>query len=443
MAGLPDTYINRMKELMADEAEAFFASYEGNARRSLRINSLKKQNNEEVSPAKLPFSLTEVPWCKEGFYYEDKDTPGKHPYHEAGAYYIQEASAMKPVTLLDVKPGMHVLDLCAAPGGKSTQIGALLKGEGILVTNEPIRSRAEILAENVERMGIGNALVVSEMPDTLSDRLEGFFERILVDAPCSGEGMFRKHPEAIDEWSEENVETCIERQREILSAAYRMLAPGGRMVYSTCTFEPGENEGNMKWFTENFSDMTLVSSERLLPHKLEGEGHFVAVLEKQGMGVTSTPRMGFEKKEKLKADLTSFDSFVKESIAGSSPIVAKIGEGVLKTFGDMLYLLPGDCPSLSGLKVMRAGLNLGCFKKNRFEPGHALALFLAKEDVRQSVNLSIGEAASFIEGLSIPCDPSLKGWVLMLVDGMSLGFGKASGGMIKNHYPKGLRKALR
>jgi len=361
MQNLPDEYVKRMKDLFKDEAEAFFESYDSTARRSLRINPLKKEKYEEVSMAELPFSITRVPWCEEGFYYEENDTPGKHPLHEAGVYYIQEASAMKPVTLLDVTPGMHVLDLCAAPGGKSTQIGAKLKGEGILITNEPVLSRAKILSENIERMGIVNALVTSSMPWDMADRFEGFFDRILVDAPCSGEGMFRKHPEAIDEWSIENVETCVERQRQILESAHKMLRPGGRMVYSTCTFEVGENEGNMKWFTGNYEDMTLVTSERMLPHKIEGEGHFVAVLEKKGMGVTSLPMQGFEKGYifKQKSDACIFDDFLHEVYKEESAIYKRIESGKLCNFGDMLYLMPEDCPSLKGLKVLRAGLCLG------------------------------------------------------------------------------------
>lgn len=444
MNNLPEEYVDRMKEFFKEEWEAFYASYEAKARRSLRLNPLKKVNGKEVSAAELPFSLTEIPWCKEGFYYEEEDAPGKHPFHEAGAYYIQEASAMKPVTLLDVKPGMHVLDLCAAPGGKSTQIGALLKGEGILISNEPIPTRAKILSENMERMGIVNALTVSEMPDALAERFEGFFERILVDAPCSGEGMFRKHPEAIDEWSVANVETCIERQRQILKAAYRMLCPGGRLVYSTCTFEYGENEGNAEWFVNEYEDMKLLSSERMLPHKVEGEGHFVAVFEKNGEAVTSVPRGGYEKGtlQKLKLDSTSLGEFVEDTIKSSSDIYKKIKEGNFCAYKDMLYLLPDDCPSLSGLKVLRPGLALGSFKKNRFEPEHALALALAPSDVVRYFDVDINEATSYIEGLTVNCDPDLKGWGLVCVCGMSLGWGKAGAGTVKNHYPKGLRKKL-
>lgn len=444
MEKLPVDFEKRMYEDLGEEAESFFTSYNKEARHSLRLNPLKMKNSKEVSEEELPFSVTKIEWCDNGFYYEEDDTPGKHPYHEAGVYYIQEASAMKPVTLLDVKPGMHVLDLCAAPGGKSTQIAGYLKGEGILITNEPMPQRAKILSENIERMGVQNALVISEMPDKLSAKLEGFFERILVDAPCSGEGMFRKHPESRDEWSIENVKICAERQQDILCEAYKMLAPGGRLVYSTCTFAPLEDEENVKWFLNQYDDMTLVSEERLWPHKIEGEGHFLAVFEKKGAGILSIPKGGYQTdiSPKLKQDLKEFYSFMEETLSKDCPLKIKIKEGKLHLFGEQLFLLPKDCPNLTGLKVLRPGLHLGTIKKNRFEPSHALALSLSSKDVTASYNLQIKEATSFIEGLSLPCDPSLKGWTLMLVDQMSLGFSKAAGGMLKNHYPKGLRKLL-
>lgn len=444
MCNLPKDFVERMNKDLGAEAEAFFASYEKEARHSLRLNPLKKKNDKEVSDAELPFSVTEIPWCNQGFYYEECDTPGKHPYHETGMYYIQEASAMKPVTLLDVKPGMHVLDLCAAPGGKSTQIAGLLLGEGILVTNEPMPQRAKILSENIERMGVKNALVVSEMPDKLSAKFEGFFDRILVDAPCSGEGMFRKHPESRDEWSLENVEICANRQQDILREAYKMLVPGGRLVYSTCTFAPLEDEENVSWFLGEYKDMTLVSQERLWPHKLEGEGHFLAAFEKAGEGVTSIPKGGYQSdiSPKAKQDLKDFYTFIEETFLKESKIRNQIQNGKLHLFGEQLFLLPGDCPSLTGLKVLRPGLHLGTIKKNRFEPSHALALALNSGDVVNKYDMDIKTATSFIEGLSISCEPSLKGWTLMLVDGMSLGFAKAAGGMMKNHYPKGLRKII-
>lgn len=443
---LPSEYKERMAELLGGEAEEFFASYEKNARKSLRINTLKNRNQKGALTSELPFSLTPIKWCDTGFYYEDEDTPGKHPLHEAGAYYIQEASAMKPVTLLDARPGMHVLDLCAAPGGKTSQIAALMEGEGILVTNEPVPGRASILSENVERMGIVNAVVTSELPQKLAGRFEGFFDRILVDAPCSGEGMFRKNPEAISEWSLENVDKCIERQREILEAAISMLAPGGRLVYSTCTFEKGEDEDNAKWVETTFKDMTLVSEERIWPHKEEGEGHFLSVFEKKGEGVTSNPRGGYEKTDskKLNQVLTYYKDLLEGILSKDSKLKERLlsKESSLKLFGENIYLLPKDCPNLEGLKVLRTGLMVGNIKKDRMEPAHSLALAMNALDAARAVEVSTEAAASYIEGLSIPCDPSLKGWVLVCTKGYSLGFGKASGGMIKNHYPKGLRKRL-
>jgi len=444
MERLPKDFVERMKNELGDEAERFFASYENTHVQTLRINPLKKKNTGGVSSSELPFLLDRVSWCDEGFYYGEDDTPGKHPYHEAGVYYIQEASAMQPVTMLEVKPGMHVLDLCAAPGGKSTQIGAYLMGEGILVSNEIIPNRSKILSENVERMGITNALVLNESPEKLSEIFGGFFDRILVDAPCSGEGMFRKHPEAMDEWSTENVKICANRQRDILTEAIKMLAPGGRMVYSTCTFAREEDEENAKWITQQFEEMTFVEEHRVWPHIDKGEGHYMAVFEKKGEPASSVPRGGYQEdiSLKVKKDIQDFYSFLNDCISTDSSVRKKIETGRLHLFGEQLYLLPDDCPNLRGLKVQRPGLHLGTIKKNRFEPGHALSLALGKEDVNGFYEMDTREACSFIEGISIPCDPSIKGWKIMCIDGMSLGWGKAAGGMYKNHYPKGLRKKL-
>ena len=477
-----------MQNMLGEEYPAFLESLSGKRYRALRLNPLKTRIQE--GKEKLPFALSPVPWTKNGFYYEEEEQPGKHPYHEAGLYYIQEPSAMAPVPCLmeerasvaaiperqeehvsaaeiperqeePATPG-RVLDLCAAPGGKSTQIAEYMRGRGMLITNEIHPQRAKILSENIERMGISNAIVLNETPESLSKRFIAFFDRILVDAPCSGEGMFRKNDNAGEEWSEENVALCAERQDGILDCAATMLKPGGRLVYSTCTFAPAEDEGSVSRFLETHPDFCLEKEERLMPHKIKGEGHFLAVLHREGGQLSSAATAGTEKSLTLK-DCREFLDFAKEALTIPAE---ELTEGkILLRFGEQLYLAPAETPSLRGLKVLRPGLHLGTVKKNRFEPSHALALFLKKEQAVHAVNLACDGTAvrKYLEGQTLTigegCDVEMahiitrgrmaaeqadvslpKGWCLVCVDGYSLGWGKAAGAVLKNHYPKGLRK---
>lgn len=466
---IPTPFLDRMKEMLGAEFEAFEASLEGPQYRALRVNTGKVSVEEFLKLS--PFELTEVPWTDNGFYYDDEARPGKHPFHEAGLYYIQEPSAMAPVMFLDVKPGERVLDLCAAPGGKSTQIGAKLQGEGILVCNEIHPARAKILSENVERMGISNALVTNENSQRLADFFGGFFDKILVDAPCSGEGMFRKEDAAVTEWSPENVQLCADRQDEVLDNAARMLRPGGRLVYSTCTFAPQEDEGAVARFLERHADFEIVETKmpegfmkgnpkwamqfggattepkeleytmRLMPHLLKGEGHYLAVLrrkgdEQAGSGVKVMPQKSLGDKE-----IKEYLEFVKETIADKE----KLEDGIYLAFGEQLYLAPAETPNLQGLKVLRPGLHLGTIKKNRFEPSHALALTLNSQQVYKSVDLGMDslEIKHYLSGQTLnTSNVQDKGWCLVLVEGHSIGWGKMAGGIVKNHYPKGLRKYL-
>ncbi len=465
---LPKEFVERMQKMLGEEYPAFEKSYEKEKFQALRVNTLKGSKAELAK--KSPFSLKQVPWEENGFYYASSDTPGKHPYHEAGVYYIQEPSAMAPVPFLEVRPGDRVLDLCAAPGGKSTQIGVALKGEGILISNEIHPARAKILSENVERMGIRNALVTNETPEKLADIFAEYFDKILVDAPCSGEGMFRKNEEAKNEWSLENVQLCANRQDGILECAAGMLRPGGRIVYSTCTFASAENEGSIARFLERHPEFAIVSvpvpegfskgeavwaeaevqtgkismadktqlenTLRIWPHKVDGEGHFLAVLQKEGnteQAAQGYSRYGLQKGLKEK-DCKELLEFWQENIN------IKL-EGVLLKFGDQIYLGPVGMPSVERLKVLRPGLHLGTLKKNRFEPSHALALALRPEEVKNCYSLTLEDnrAGAFIGGQTFAVNQE-KGWHLITVDGYSLGWGKAAGGIMKNHYPKGLRK---
>ncbi len=472
---LPEKFLERMQNMLGEEYPAFLESLSGKRYRALRLNPLKTRIQE--GKEKLPFTLSPVPWTKNGFYYEEEEQPGKHPYHEAGLYYIQEPSAMAPVPCLmeertsaatiperQEEPASpeRVLDLCAAPGGKSTQIAEYMRGHGMLITNEIHPQRAKILSENIERMGISNAIVLNETPESLSKRFIAFFDRILVDAPCSGEGMFRKNDNAGEEWSEENVALCAERQDGILDCAATMLKPGGRLVYSTCTFAPAEDEGSVSRFLEAHPDFYLEKEERLMPHKVKGEGHFLAVLHREGGQLSSAAAAGTEKSLTLK-DCREFLDFAKEAL--TIPAEELTAGKILLRFGEQLYLAPAETSSLRGLKVLRPGLHLGTVKKNRFEPSHALALFLKKEQVLHAVNLAGDGTAvrKYLEGQTLTigegCDVEMahiitrgrmaaeqadvslpKGWCLVCVDGYSLGWGKAAGAVLKNHYPKGLRK---
>lgn len=469
-----------MQDMLGEAYPAFLRSYEDNKYQALRVNPWKAECKEVQE--KSGFHLKQVPWEPNGFYYESDDQPGKHPWHEAGVYYIQEPSAMAPAAYLEAKPGEKILDLCAAPGGKTTQLAAYMKGQGILVCNEIHPARAKILSENVERMGIPNAMVTNESPQKLAEVFDEYFDRILVDAPCSGEGMFRKNEEACDEWSLDNVRICAARQDEILDCAASMLRPGGRIVYSTCTFAPAENEGSMARFLvrhpefellelplyegmergisewayqygkvdNGFSDeevakLHLERTIRLWPHKLQGEGHYLAVLQKAGEvpeGYEGFLKYGKEcssaKNKKLAEGSRLFFDFQRDNL--NKNLLAAENGGLL-TFGDQLYLIPKGMPSVQGLKVLRPGLHLGTIKKERFEPSHALALHLNKEDVKRTMQLMGKEpnAYAFINGQTLTHDGE-KGWYLITVDGYSLGWGKLAGQIMKNHYPKGLRR---
>lgn len=455
---LPQDFINRMKKMLGNEYDAFLESYENEKYQALRLNPLKVK--KQVFEKNTCFHIKEVPWAENGYYYEKEDYPGKHPYHDAGVYYIQEPSAMAPAEYLEVKPKERVLDLCAAPGGKSTQLAAALKGEGLLISNEIHPARAKILSENIERMGIRNAVVTNETPAHLAEYFPAYFDKILVDAPCSGEGMFRKNEDACMEWSLENVELCAKRQDEILDCAAQMLRPGGRLVYSTCTFAPAENEGSISRFLERHSDFCIIPVEkkagmssgvpdwidkpakdieqtiRLWPHKLKGEGHYLAVLQKEG--THTDDRYG-----SISLQQPMKEKDCKECVDFLKQFVPKIQPKNLFSFGEQIYQMPDQMPDIAGLKVLRPGLHLGTRKKNRFEPAHALALALSKEDVRYSFDLSSesNDIRAYLNGQTLNHNGE-KGWYLITVDGYSIGWGKLAGGIIKNHYPKGLRKNL-
>ena len=428
---LPEAFLNRMKDMLGEEYPAYLQSLERPRAVALRFNPLKGEQ------AALPFVGENVPWEEKGYYYDPESRPGLHPYHECGVYYLQEASAMSAVALLDPRPGERVCDLCAAPGGKSTQIAGRMLGEGFLLCNEWSPKRAKILSQNIERLGVSNALVTNETVENLSRRLPEYFDRVLVDAPCSGEGMFRKEEAAVTDWSEETVAMCAERQREILRSAAKLLRPGGRLVYSTCTFAPEENEETVAAFLEEHPEFVSedVSAPwfskvgtgmfRLWPHKLLGEGHFVAVLRKSGAGEAPDAN---GKGEKLPKE---WEQFAKD-------MEIKLPEGKAIFFGETLYWAPAQTPDLKGLRVLRAGLELGEIRKGRFLPAHALALWLKTAKNIESYPAGSKEMADYLHGDVVPSRKN--GWCLVMADGYSIGWGKGDGNVLKNHYPKGLRR---
>ena len=576
MAALPAAFLARMRELLGDEYEAFVRSYEQPRTQGLRLNPLKvdlsgsvsaggkycvsgiekaavnteitegsdgteKQPNaaeklcnseklcdaEKIDSAGKPcaadktditqrlteiFGLRKIPWARDGYYYDAETRPGRHPYHEAGLYYIQEPSAMAVAELLDPQPGERILDLCAAPGGKTTQIAARMMGRGLLVSNEIHPARAKILSQNVERIGAGNVVVTNEEPSRLAEYFPEYFDRILVDAPCSGEGMFRKDEMARREWSPDNVKLCARRQAEILEQAARMLKAGGRLVYSTCTFAPEEDEGTIQGFLDRHDEYMvekvsayagfspgrpewvdggqeeLRNTFRIWPHKVDGEGHYAAVLSHAssiGKKKRSVQSDGIERKNKTMLSKPSSGSIgeeiwdvwrqFREDTYLDFP--AEVSEEEMRRrmilYGEQLYLLPEEIRGLDGLRVLRPGLHLGTVRKNRFEPSHALALCSSGRNVIRQYDMSgtgeeilkylRGELISvlllanklradelqmdkFSSGKyssgEIQSDEAPNGWTLITVDGFSIGWGKRVGDAIKNHYPKGLRRDI-
>lgn len=460
---LPIEFEKKMKAFLGDEWDDFLYSYDNNRFQALRFNTLKVQSHEEIMRILMVLEISSdkrVSWANEAYYFDENVRPGKHPYHEMGLYYIQEPSAMSAAALLAPKPGMRVLDLCAAPGGKSTQLATYLGDSGLLVSNEINTQRSRILSQNIERMGIKNAIVTNEDSFVLASHFPGFFNAIQVDAPCSGEGMFRKLPEAIEQWSMENVAICAARQKEILDNAAVMLKPGGTIVYSTCTFSKEENEDVIEYFLERHPDFTLEEMERFWPHKVDGEGHFVAKLVRRGCVDTDLKADRKTKKNKnsknrknetkpalTKENMKLLSEFLDETI--SEDMAAWIKNSRLVMFGEQLYRLPDMEVDIKGLKVQRAGLHIGEFKKQRFEPSHSLALALKLSEAKNVVKLTWDDpqTTGFFNGQSVMLSDEQtaeckKGWALVCVDGYLAGWGKVNGAQVKNHYPKGLRNKI-
>ena len=440
MKELPVAFLHRMKNLLKDEYEVFLREYEKDPVRGIRFNPLKC--SKETFLKCFPFLKEASPYSPFSYIFpEEAGKIGQHPFHHAGAVYSQEPSAAAAVTALAPQPGDMVLDLCAAPGGKSTQIAALLQGKGLIWSNEIVRNRAQVLLSNMERIGVRNGVISSCGPDQLCQGMEGFFDCVLVDAPCSGEGMFRKDSRAVEEWSPEHSASCAVRQRAILESAAKALKPGGRLVYSTCTFAPEENEETVLAFLQGNPSFELLDTglsggwpsmgkmRRIYPMD-GGEGHFIALMKKkEGESFLPPP---------YKAGTLSME---KAARALWNEIMKTPFPGNVEQGGNFLYILPEGLPSYKGFGILRAGVQAFEIKGSRLEPCHHLFMASSPEAVRNRVNFSWNapETAAFLRGEEIDVSSSLKGWVGVSVEGVMLGFGKASGGKLKNRYPKGLR----
>ncbi len=495
---LPEAFQERMQAMLGEEYEDFLASYDLPRQYGLRVNSRKIRPEDFARLA--PFPLEEIPWVPNGFFYGEGVFPARHPYYAAGLYYLQEPSAMIPASRLPVEEGDRVLDLCAAPGGKATELAARLGDQGLLVANDISASRAKALLHNLELFGASHILVTNEVPARLAAAWPEYFDKILVDAPCSGEGMFRKDPDVISSWSPERVDYFARQQRSILKSAVAMLRPGGMLLYSTCTFSPQEDEGSISWLLEEYPDMELVPLEkqegfssgcpqwgngdpalagclRLWPHRMKGEGHFVALLRKTGdpavrdrsVGETKTEGQSDRFGEKARKGKQSGGPGERGRKGKQS---GRTGEGggrlppqerqLLETFlqeggaclnieeiesrGGKAYLMPPLLPPTGGLHFLRSGLLLGEFKKGRFEPAEAYAMHLSPSSYRETLHLEPESQAleDYLRGNPVRNLPGgeeiSNGWKLVCVGQFPLGWGKMSNGVLKNKYLSSWRK---
>ena len=425
---LPEAFVSRMERQLGNELPAFLHALEEPPVRGIRLNPLKETDGTEPYRHGKP-----IPWVSEAYELPLDSEAGSTVLHEAGAFYLQEPGAMMPAAVLNAQPGEKVIDLCAAPGGKSTLIGAVMRGEGLLVCNDPVPKRANILSGNVERIGLPNTVVTCALPGQLADQWPEGFDAVLADAPCSGEGMFRRVPESRTEWSMEKARGCAQRQREILNSAARLVRPGGRLVYSTCTYNPEENEENAEWFLSEHPDFEAEAFSlpginapagfyTCYPHRLRTEGQFAALFRKKGNGEAVLPE------DHSLPRPTDTEKTVMEKTFPAFPAATH-------RFGDTLVRLP-QCPDLHQIRVMRVGLHLGGVRGKIALPDHAAAINSVPPE-SPVLEPDFKDVSRYLAGETLEAD--MDGWILIRYRGLILGWGKGSGGFIRNHYPKGLR----
>lgn len=474
---LPKAFEDKMRELLPEDYDRYVQCFEEPRHYGLRVNTKKISVEDFLKIA--PWPLIPVPWISNGFYYDgDKIQPAKHPYYFAGLYYLQEPSAMTPADRLPVFPGERVLDVCAAPGGKATELGAKLRGEGLLVANDISNSRARGLLKNLELFGIENMLVISEEPGKLTEYFPEYFDKILIDAPCSGEGMFRKEKKMVKAWEEHGPEFFSKLQRSIIMQAAAMLRPGGMILYSTCTFDPLENERTIEFLLQNHPEFEICGMEgyegfskgmprftesqdpayektvRIFPHRMQGEGHYLALVKK-GTEEHSSLHSGqhaenMTEKEAAKAIALKNRKVAKAKIpeelaAFLEDITWEIDGNRLDIHDERVYYMPEGLPDLKGVRFLRSGLLLGEVKKNRFEPSQALAMCLRKEEYAKILDIPVSDerVIKYLKGETLDVEDLAsrkeKGWYLVCVDGYPLGFGKLSNQTLKNKYLPGWR----
>ena len=455
---LPEVFANRMEAMLGEESRDFFAGYEKERVYGLRVNTAK------ISPEKFeklaPFPVKRIPWVENGFFYDPQDMPTKHPYYFAGLYYMQEPSAMTPASRLPVEPGDRVLDLCAAPGGKATELGSRLRGHGLLVANDISASRMKALLKNIEIAGIPNAFLTNESPDHLSGVFSEYCDKILVDAPCSGEGMFRKEPAVLEAWTPDKPMVCARMQEEIAREAVKMLKPGGLLLYSTCTFSPEENEKQVARMLSDNPDLELLEispwyegfshgnpiwadntpalekTVRIWPQHMDGEGHFLALMKKRGERTPEPVLTGSKSPDKKTQQI--LDEFFRD-------VYAKKKGYALDIRGTYVYAVPEVTKNVRGLKFVRNGLLLGELKKNRFEPSQPLAMALSKGDYEATLDFCANDERvwRYLKGETILIEEKEwvkpNGWQLVCTDGYPLGWGKLVNGVLKNKYLSGWR----
>lgn len=459
---LPDKFLEEMKELLGTDYEDFLESFQNPRTFGLRLNSSKISNENFVNT--VPFSVTEIPWIPNGYFYEESSRPSKCPYYQAGLYYLQEPSAMTPASLLDVLPGDYVLDLCAAPGGKATALGSKLKGKGILVANDISTSRARALLRNIELFGISNAVVTNEQPVRLAQAFPGFFNKILLDAPCSGEGMFRKEEALARDWSPEKSRNLSDIQKDLILLCWQMLRPGGFLLYSTCTFSSCENESVIAYLLHSHPEAELLCLPdyegfskgippqddpmdiltrcvRIFPHKMHGEGHFMALIRKPGDSLSDTECTPCTIRENDRKWIQDFLTEVGLNSLGGIPF----DWSRVEIRKEKVFYLPPVSLNLRGISYLRNGLYLGDLKKNRFEPSQPLALAIHRQEIQSVISLPVSDErlTKYLRGEPVPIAPDEavreKGWHLLCVDGYPLGFGKLVNQTLKNKYPAGWR----
>lgn len=457
---LPELFQKNMQALLGAEYGAYLESFSQKRVYGLRVNTLKLSPEEFERIA--PFPIERIPWIENGYYYNgDEVKPAKHPYYFAGLYYLQEPSAMTPANRLPISPGDRVLDVCAAPGGKSTELAAKLGGTGLLVSNDISNSRAKALLKNMELFGVANSLIMSEDPQKLVDRFYEYFDKILIDAPCSGEGMFRKEPAVIKSWLEHGNAFYANLQRQITEAALKMLKPGGMLLYSTCTFSPMENEAAVMRMMEACPELSIMPVNRysgfgegmpetvggpkelkrcvrIWPQRMQGEGHFLALLKKGTGSAPISAKPGGRGKHSQAERQPELMEFLEN-------LSMELDHSRIEIRGEKVMLQPDcDC-DCQGLRIMRSGLLLGECKKNRFEPSQALAMALKKEQYSKVIDFPVSDerVLRYLKGETIQAQDLVsgkeKGWFLICVDGYPLGFAKGNGALLKNKYLAGWR----